>query len=90
MAVTSKESFISMVSEALGHRGDLKRPQYPRLKIRREIQRQKAVTIEARSQAKRAELTEKLAGTALHAGWKVLTNAEPSTASAYISNIVKE
>lgn len=90
MAVTSKESFISMVSKALGRRGDLKRPQYPRLKIRREIQRQKAVTIEARSQAKRTELTEKLAEAAIHAGWKVLANAEYSTASAYISNIVKE
>jgi L-lactate dehydrogenase complex protein LldG len=90
MAVTSKESFIAMVSNALGHQGDLKRPQYPRLKIRREIQRQKAVTIEARAQAKRAELTEKLAETALNAGWKVFANAEPSTASDYISNIVKE
>lgn len=90
MAITSKESFIAMVSDALGHGPHLKRPQYSRLKIRRDIQRQKAVTIEARSQARRVELTEKLTRTALDAGWKVFANAESSTASGYISNIVKE
>ncbi len=90
MTGTSRHKFITGVQEALGRRGTSERPDYHRLKTRREIQRQKVVTIEARAQARRTELLERLAQSAFNAGWNVLRAATTEEATEYILSIARE
>ncbi len=90
MTGTSRHKFIAGVQEALGRRGTSERPDYHRLKTRREIQRQKVVTIEARAQARRTELLERLAQSAFNAGWNVLRAATTEEATEYILSIARE
>ena len=90
MTGTSRYKFITGVQEALGRRGTSERPDYHRLKTRREIQRQKVVTIEARAQARRTELLERLAQSAFNAGWNVLRAATAEEATEYILSVASE
>ena len=90
MTGTSRHKFITGVQEALGRRGTSERPDYHRLKTRREIQRQKVITIEARAQARRTELLERLAQSAFNAGWNVLRAATTEEATEYILSIARE
>ena len=90
MTGTSRHKFITGVQEALGRRGTPGRPDYHRLKTRREIQRQKVVTIEARAQARRTELLERLAQSAFNAGWNVLRAATTEEATEYVLSIARE
>ena len=90
MTGTSRHKFIAGVQEALGRKGTSERPDYHRLKTRREIQRQKVVTIEARAQARRTELLERLAQSAFNAGWNVLRAATTEEATEYILSIARE
>ncbi len=90
MTGTSRHKFITGVQEALGRRGTSERPDYHRLKTRREIQRQKVVTIEARAQARRTEVLERMAQSAFNAGWNVLRAATTEEATEYILSIARE
>ena len=90
MTGTSRHKFITGVQEALGRKGTSERPDYHLLKTRREIQRQKVVTIEARAQARRTELLERLAQSAFNAGWNVLRAATTEEATEYILSIARE
>ena len=60
MTPTSRDDFLGNVRRALGRSSPSAVPEYAPLKIRRNDQRQKVVTIEARIQARRAELLDRL------------------------------
>ena len=67
----SIEEFLQRVRQALGRPDDAPDPEYVPLKLRRQHQRQKVVTIEARAEARRAELLSRLAQVAELNGWQV-------------------
>jgi L-lactate dehydrogenase complex protein LldG len=67
----SRENFLDNIRLILGKPSPSLRPEYLPLRIRRENQRQRAVTIEARVQARKAELIDRLVSTATNQGWYV-------------------
>ena len=57
----SREEFLQHVRQALGKLEDAPDPEYVPLRLRRQHQRQKVVTIEARAEARRADLLNRMA-----------------------------
>ncbi|MBI4339575.1 MAG: lactate utilization protein [Chloroflexi bacterium] len=79
-----QEEFLKRVRDALGRPEGAPPPDYLPLKLRREDQRQRAVTIEARAEAKRAQLIARLADVAALQGWKVYRAPSAQEAVGYI------
>ncbi len=84
MTGTSHNDFLDNVRRALGRSGPTAVPEYAPLKIRRNDQRQKVVTIEARAQARRAELLDRLSSEASDRGWQVYRAPSSEEAVAYM------
>ena len=90
MTSTSRDDFLDNVRRALGRSGDSGVPEYAPLKIRRNDQRQKVVTIEARVQARRAELLDRLSSEASDRGWQVYRAPSADEAVAYVVALAAE
>jgi L-lactate dehydrogenase complex protein LldG len=86
----SREEFLDGVRAALGKSSDAPEPDYLPLKIRREDQRQKVVTIEARAQVRRAEALGHLERTAARQGWKTHRAASAEDAVSYVVGLATE
>ncbi len=90
MSGTSREEFLDNVRRSLGKSGSPEEPDYLPLKQRREDQRQRVITIEARNQARRAELLNLLSQTATRQGWKVHRTASVEGVVEYVVALAKE
>ena len=90
MAGVSRDEFLDNIRRALGRSGPQGEPDYLPLRIRREDQRQKAITIEARAQARRPELMNRLIQTASHQGWQVHRAASPPDVVDYVVALARE
>ena len=86
----SKEEFLQRVRQALGKPEDAPDPEYVPLRLRRQHQRQKVVTIEARAEARRAELLNRLAQVAELNGWQVHRSPSAEDAVDYVVSLVRE
>lgn len=90
MAGTPRKEFLGNVRSALGKSGPAEEPDYLPLKLRREDQRQKAITVEARNQARRTELLNQLTQTATRQGWKVYRAATVERAVDYAVALARD
>ena len=90
MAEISREEFLENVRRSLGKTGSPEEPDYLPLKQRREDQRQRAVTIEARNQARRTELLNLLTQTATRQGWMVHRAALVEDVVGYVVALARE
>ena len=86
----SKEEFLKGIRQALGKAEDSPAPAYLSLKTRRELQRQKTVTIQARAEARRVELVARLAEVASRSGWHVQRAASIEEALGHVVSLVRE
>ena len=71
MIGASKDEFLMQVRDALGKTEASPNPEYVPLKIRRQHQRQKVVTVKARADARRTEILDSLIRVAGLNGWHV-------------------
>ncbi len=90
MAGVTREEFLESVRRSLGKTGSEPEPNYLPMRLREEDQRQKVVTIEARSQARRAELINTLSQTAARQGWKVYRASSAEAVVDYVSGLARE
>ena len=90
MAGVSREEFLSDLRRTLGKSGPSQEPDYLPLRIRREDQRQKVVTIEARAQARRADLLNQLSLVASGQGWKVHRATSAEEVVGYVVDLARE
>ena len=90
MPPTSRDDFLKSLRAALGRTQDASAPDYLPLKLRQEDQRQKVVTVEAKAQARRAELIARLADVASRQGWKVYRAPSAQEAVGYVLGLARE
>lgn len=86
----SRENFLESIRISLGRSTPSLRPDYLPLRIRRENQKQRAVTIEARVQARRSELIDRLVITATNQGWHVNRSLSLQDAVDYILALARD
>ena len=86
----SQDEFLKGVRQALGKSEAGPVPDYVPLKLRREDQRQRVITIEARAEARRAELLDRMAEMAARNGWHVQRSASFEDAVGYVVSLVRE
>jgi L-lactate dehydrogenase complex protein LldG len=90
MAGISREEFLENVRRSLGKTGPVEEPDYLPLKQRRQDQHQRAVTIEARNQARRPELLNQITQTARNQGWIVYRAGSGEEVVGYVVALAKE
>ncbi|MBI4200200.1 MAG: lactate utilization protein [Chloroflexi bacterium] len=90
MAGTTREEFLKTVRQSLGRKEGAPEPEYLALRLRREDQRQKVVTIEARVEARRRDLLTRLERVAGQSGWRVYRAASPEAAAGYVLKLARE
>ena len=90
MAGISRNEFLDDLRRALSKTGSSRIPDYLPLKIRRADQRQKAITIEARAQARRSDLVRQLCKVAADSGWNVQRATSAEDVVDYVVALAKE
>lgn len=90
MAGISRNEFLNNVREALNKPPGSREPEYVALRVRRENQKQKVVTIEARVEARRPTLLNRLAETAARWGWQVERPTSAEEALRYIVSVARK
>jgi len=90
MPGVSRDEFLDNIRRTLGKAHPTVEPDYLPLKIRRGDQRQKVVTIEARAQARRAELLDQLSHAASRQGWQVHRATSADDVLDYIVALARE
>lgn len=90
MPSISQDEFLKNLRQALGKPEESPVPEYVPLKLRRGDQRQKVITIEARAEARRVELLDRMAEVAAKNGWRVQRSASFEDAVDYVISVVRE
>ena len=86
----SREEFLQNVRQALGKPVDAPDPEYVPLRLRRQHQQQKVVTIEARAEARRADLLNRMAQVAGLNGWQVHRSPSAEDAVDHVVSLARE
>ena len=89
MPGTPRDEFLEGVRNALGRPEGGRAPEWVSLKTRRENQRQKIVTIDARAEARRATLLDRMADVAGRSGWHVQRLASLEEAVRYVVSLAQ-
>ena len=86
----SEDEFLKGIRQALGRSEAGPVPEYVPLKLRREDQRQRVITIKARAEARRADLLDRMDEMAAQNGWQVHRSASFEDAVGYVVALVRE
>jgi len=85
-----KDEFLMRVRDALGKTEVSSDPEYLPLKIRRQHQRQKVVTVKARADARRTEILDSLVRVAGLNGWHVYRSGSVEGVVDYVVSLAKK